>query len=243
MTEMLTRPVMGMPLWVWVIVVAGGVILAIYIRRNVGSSSASGSLGQNAAGQQSVTDPNIDPYTGVPYSIEEAINPATGLPAYYGGPGVDATGSGSGPSSSGSGSSSGGGVLPIGPTRPRSQQTLLVRAQNALAGAGSWDQTHAGPPVDPNAPGNTNGQFVVPFGASVTQTGPAVQGPANKLASGQSSAMWYPIAYQGQTGYISALDVQTGGAAAAGGASGPQVPFQATPWWPEMTDLAQTGGH
>lgn len=91
MNELLNARILGMPAWlVGGVVIGGGLALAWYIRR--GRGSGSGALGQNSAASAAPADPNIDPNTGVPYSVEEATNPATGLPAYYGTPGLDGSG-------------------------------------------------------------------------------------------------------------------------------------------------------
>jgi hypothetical protein len=76
--------------------VVGGVGYLIYKNRKSAATSANNGLGNNAT----PPDPNIDPTTGVPWDIERMTNPNTGLPNYYGGPGID-TGSNAGGGGSG----------------------------------------------------------------------------------------------------------------------------------------------
>lgn len=75
------------PVWVWGLVVIGGVVVFIIVRKmQNGNTSGTSTLGQNSAGQVNplnpTNDPNLDPNTGIPYQIEEAIDPNTGLPYY-----------------------------------------------------------------------------------------------------------------------------------------------------------------
>jgi hypothetical protein len=95
----------GLPIWVWLLIVGGGLLLAfVILPRFTGKSGSSSSSATGTA-----NDPNIDPNTGVPYNIESQINPATGLPAYYG---VGNAGGTMPPVVSG-GSPTGGGSPPI----------------------------------------------------------------------------------------------------------------------------------
>lgn len=77
------------PVWVWGVVLIGGVVVVLVVKRmqNGTTTNASGVLGQNSAGQVNPlnpsNDPNIDPNTGVPYQIEEAVDPNTGMPYYF----------------------------------------------------------------------------------------------------------------------------------------------------------------
>lgn len=106
MLESLSRTFGGIPPWLivgGVVVIVGAVVLWPRI------SGALGLGGSAGGGSGTPIDPTaggqIDPYTGVPYTIESQINPATGLPAYYGtGSGGVESGTGSTGSSTGSGS-------------------------------------------------------------------------------------------------------------------------------------------
>lgn len=91
--DILKRPIGGLPAWAWLGIVGGGAILLVwYLRKNSSSSGSAGALGQSSSQNVDATyGGQIDPYTGVPYSIESQTNPNTGLPAYYGGQGVDTT--------------------------------------------------------------------------------------------------------------------------------------------------------
>lgn len=86
--EFLSKDLGGIPVWAWGLIVGGaGVGLFLFIRSQQSSSSGS-TLGSSGGNNGSIDTSQIDPNTGIPYTIESDINPATGLPAYYGGPGV-----------------------------------------------------------------------------------------------------------------------------------------------------------
>lgn len=94
----LARNELGLPMWAWVLAGGGAILVVIYLKRRQGASSDQSVTGGPSGSNVPST---IDPYTGVPYSIESAVNPATGLPAYYGTgssgtPGVGGQGAGSG---------------------------------------------------------------------------------------------------------------------------------------------------
>lgn len=74
------------PAWGWVAVAGGVIVVAFVLPRFIGNQSVH-SADQTAtdAGTPNAGLPSsIDPLTGVPYDIESQVNPATGLPAYYG---------------------------------------------------------------------------------------------------------------------------------------------------------------
>lgn len=80
--EFLTRKFGPFPVYVWALVIVGGIVLAIYIRsRTQNSSGGSQTAATNPFNP--TNDPNIDPNTGVPYALEEQIDPNTGVPYYY----------------------------------------------------------------------------------------------------------------------------------------------------------------
>lgn len=48
----------------------------------------------------------------------------------------------------------------------------------------------------------------IPFGASVQQTAAVLSGPINTSANGNySSSQWYPVTYNGQSGFVNAIDI------------------------------------
>ena len=105
----LARNELGLPLWAWVLAGGGAILVVIYLKKRQGTTD------QNVTGGGGIAPvpATIDPYTSVPYSIESAINPATGLPAYYGvgssgAPGVGGTGGGT----------NSGPINPPGPPNP-----------------------------------------------------------------------------------------------------------------------------
>lgn len=74
-------PGIDLPNWVVIVGVVAAVGIAWYIRNRVsgGQSTSAGATSTTGSGLPS----QIDPVTGVPYSIEGAINPQTGVPFYY----------------------------------------------------------------------------------------------------------------------------------------------------------------
>ena len=209
--NILQTTVFGIPVWMIGLVV-GGVVLFLVIRSR--NSSSTGALGQNTS--TAAPDPNIDPLTGVPYSVEEATNPATGLPAYYGGPGTD--GNPPPPATPG-----GGGGTP---------STVTIRARQTSGPLATWDQAHTGVPIRSDASQATQ-IGLAPFGSVVTTSGPAIAGGTDN-----GSNQWFPI--QGG-GYISAVDIQSGAMQPATGTAVRigALRSQPTAWWP--LDLTRGG--
>ena len=238
----------GIPVWVWIIA-GGAVVVGIvwWMRRQQSGTTGSGVLGQNTTAT-ATPDPNIDPYTGVPYSIEEATNPATGLPAYYGGPGVDQNLNGL-----------------TGPT-PSVQQPAPP-APTLVPGLGRYpnDPTHPFPPAPvvqqppatpqlsqpgPLASDNPSG---IGQDVTVTQQGQTLL----SLSNGDPTLAGYALNYNrsflqqsaqafGQPGTITTQTPLNVGQTiylpyrpgpAMGRAVGSGGPYQATPFWPDMTDL------
>lgn len=76
----LTTKLGPLPGWAWLLVGAGGIVLGIIILRGRNKNGT-----DNTTGTQ--TPAEIDPYTGVPYAVEESIDKATGIPFYYEYPG------------------------------------------------------------------------------------------------------------------------------------------------------------
>lgn len=73
----------------WILVVGGGVALALFAPKLLskftgGGSSAQGGPTDNTGtpGVSNNLPDTIDPITGIPYAVEEAIDPNTGLPVY-----------------------------------------------------------------------------------------------------------------------------------------------------------------
>lgn len=90
----LNRPLFGLPIWIWLLVVAGGILVAKFIIPKITGTSSSTSGGTSSdslgsgvtsggvASQPALDQSTYDPNTGIPLSVENAINPATGLPNY-----------------------------------------------------------------------------------------------------------------------------------------------------------------
>ncbi len=115
------------------------------------------------------------------------------VPTSLGGAGGSFTGGGD--TSGGSGGGSSGPTGFIGSIR--------------AAGALPYDTTHSGIPLRSGPFGSILSE--IPFGANVTVTGPAINGPSNFGTSGGGSQLWYPVSFNGQTGYISAYDLMSSG--------------------------------
>jgi hypothetical protein len=94
--KLLTTKTGPLPNWGWLVAIVVGGGVAWYFMRQSGSTSQTGS--SNGTANAGLPD-TIDPLTGVPYAVEQAINPNTGLPAYYGGAGVTNTGTNGGTTS------------------------------------------------------------------------------------------------------------------------------------------------
>lgn len=75
-----------LPPWGWVAVIGGGVLVAFVLPKFLGNQSvhSSDQTSPDAGTANAGLPSTIDPLTGVPYDIESQVNPATGLPAYYG---------------------------------------------------------------------------------------------------------------------------------------------------------------
>jgi hypothetical protein len=92
MPSFLTQTFAGVPLWLaGSVVIVGGALLYIWFKHRSTTNAAnqaqstSGVSGANPAYNplNPSNDPNIDSNTGVPYQIEQAINPNTNTPYYY----------------------------------------------------------------------------------------------------------------------------------------------------------------
>lgn len=191
MDQLLYGRVFGLPVWVVGLVVIGGGIAAYFLFFRHRSSSSSGTLGQST--QPPIDTSQIDPITGVPWTVEEQTNPNTGLPNYYNNTGNNGT---------------------TGPTAPGTSVTATTRGRQIGGLTGSYDAANPqGIPLDV-APGQYESGGFIPYGAQLTITGGPVQGPANNPQLGITT--WYPVSYAGQSGYVSAYDLagyanQTGG--------------------------------
>lgn len=89
--EFLKTQIGPFPLWIWLI--AGAGVAAFFViprlmnRSSANSPAASDQTSTDAgtAAINTLSSAGIDPYTGIPYSVESSTNPATGLPNYYNG--------------------------------------------------------------------------------------------------------------------------------------------------------------
>lgn len=78
-------------------------------------------------------------------------------------------------------------------------------ADKVRAFKSSWDskRNRKGVPID-TSPGSHN-EGTIPFGASLTVTGPAVSGPKTTHGTG----MYYPVTWGGMTGFVNSIDLAT----------------------------------
>ena len=186
----------GLPKWAWgLIVIGGGIGLYLFIRHQQGGG-ASSALGQQAA--TPIDTSQLDPYTGVPYNIESSTNPATGLPAYYGGPGVDPATQTPTPT-------------PTPTPSSGNKVTTTTGSQNLQQYAAAYGTTPSNIYYN-----NLNSWLKSPGNYQKYLTAPIPAGKSLYLAG----ATQYPA--------------PTG--------SGPSGPYQATPFWPVMTDVQAAQG-
>lgn len=228
MKELLSRDIGGLPAWAWgLIVLGGGIGLFFFIRRQSGSSgSTSGALGQNSSSAAAPDMSQIDPNTGIPYSIESQTNPATGLPAYYGGPGVDQS-------------------LPTNSPVPDPAPTPTPTPTPSPTPTPAPTPTPTPSPVSPTyytvVSGDTLSKIAPRFGVSTVALGQANSAILTSTAqqhgiTGTSKYGSYPKAwdyiYPGERLVIPSP---------TGAGPGRRAQMQATPFWPLMTDLTMQG--
>lgn len=72
--DFLMQQIGPFPLIVWAGIVVGGALLAWWLSRRLG--------GQSRTPSAPAENPNIDSSTGLPYTVENATDPNTGLPVY-----------------------------------------------------------------------------------------------------------------------------------------------------------------
>lgn len=228
--EILQQRILGMPLWVIAIVVGGaGIGLAYVLKKNSGSTSGAQTLGQSAQPVPS----EIDPYTGVPYNIESQPNPNNnGLPAYYGGPGVDSPVT---PTPTDPGPVAHPGPNPIPGPLPAPAPTpapgTTIRLKDTSGQFAYWDNTHPqGIPIRPT-PGSTQITGYAGYGTPITLSS---QNPVTAQYNNQGQYVgWYPVQGGGWVQSVDVVQPKTG--------TGPVD--QATPWWPIMSDIVSARGY
>jgi len=162
------------PVPVWLIIAGGAVAIAIFAPKllaNFGGGSSTGSTSA-AAGTTATADPNIDPVTGVPYTVEETTNPANGLPLYtsYNPPP---------PATSGASATTGSSTT----TDPYAQEKATAIAQWQAHTGETWKGPAGSYPagwIQPNVPGaatkSGSGQytFIVPLAPTGSGVGPNI---------------------------------------------------------------------
>jgi len=99
------------------------------------------------------------------------------------------------------------GGAPPAPSPTSTTFQLSIRGKGSKADAAAWDQRHPGVPLFAS-PGGATIDYL-PFGSTLTSTGPAVSGPSNG-----GSTTWWPVS----GGYVSGYDVAAAAGAAIGGA-------------------------
>jgi hypothetical protein len=104
---------------------------------------------------------------------------------------------------------------PTGPTGPTATPivagpagTLIAIRQRSVSGPdASYDANATGVPIQGQKQDHTD-IGVIPFGTVIQVNGPAQTGGTNHPASGaQGTNLWYPVTYNGKTGFVNAYDV------------------------------------
>ena len=100
-------------------------------------------------------------------------------------------------------------------------------------GTDAWSKSHPGTPIFPSAAqtGDSGVLGYVPFGSQVQITGPVVTGQANTTSGGQSSSSYYPVSYNGITGYVPAANFSSVGDASSGTGSGGMPTASLSGWF------------
>lgn len=185
----LSKDTAGLPNWAWIVVIGAGIAAVYVVPKFLGQSSSPSST-SGTSGDTSGLGLAIDPTTGLPYAVEGLV-PSGGTT----GTGID------GPVASGQpiiGSSQG----EVGTIRlPGAQGSPTYGA----------DLTESGIPIlsTPNVANFQQSELgLAPYGSQLVITGPPVQGSynfANNAPGG--STTWYPVQFQGKSGYVSAYDI------------------------------------
>lgn len=190
--EFLQKKYGGLPVWAWGLIVIGGVVVGLYFLKNKGIGSVlTGNAGTTSSGTSSTSeaagtvDSQTVPVTSAsPVYVLSTSNPGT-TTSTDGQTSTTTTNTGD------------------GNTSGTTTSNIKIRPSQALTGGifQQYDQGHSGIPLR-NSPGGS--QYTpIPFGASVTLTGNAQSGPQ----TGGNSTIYYPVTYNGQSGYVSALDL------------------------------------
>ncbi|HWS82808.1 MAG TPA: SH3 domain-containing protein [Ktedonobacteraceae bacterium] len=82
-----------------------------------------------------------------------------------------------------------------------------IRTKGSIPTVATYDAKFTGVPIR-SAAGAGNDQIgTIAFGSQVQLTGKAIQGTSNLPGSANGTNLWYPVTYNGKTGYVSAFDV------------------------------------
>lgn len=182
--EFLKTQIGPFPLWIWLIAgagVAGFILIPKLLNKSSSNNPNASDPTATDAGTANaqLASEGIDPLTGVPFSVEDAINPNTGLPNYYNNyPSTNSGASTSGTSSSGT-SSSGTTIPPVTNPPPPTTVTPIVPPRTY-----NWPVPQH--PFAPNPPGHD------PFAAaaSTATTNPAAVIPRSANAPAYRNDTW-----------------------------------------------------
>lgn len=203
-----SRKLAGLPIWAWGLVGLAGVGLGYYfVKKQQGTAGAKAAASSPTAQTLATTDTTP--------SSEQVPN-TTGAQVYIVAPPTPVSSSGSG---------SGSETPP-----PTPSSTVQIRAQQTRGTQAVFDQTHSGVFLF-SGPGSGSSS-TVPFGATVEVTGNAQPGASNGT---DGATLYYPISYNGQSGWVSSLDL-IGIGSGAGGGGIPRLQYR-------KNAMTETGGY
>jgi hypothetical protein len=192
----------GLPNWAWLLVIAGGIAAAVIVPKFINKGTTASTTTPSASGLGLA----IDPTTGLPYAVEGLV-PSGGI--------TTSTSAPPPPETQPTTTTTPPTTIPTTPSTPS-----LTKAETRSAWASEADLKGGNNlPLFkiPNVTANWDTSGSIPLNQDI-QIGAATTG--NYYGK---QATFYPVTYQGQTGYILASDL------AAAGSTGPR-PIMA---WPQ----------
>lgn len=175
----LKKDIGPLPLWGWALVLAGGIVLALYITKKnpLAALSGTGTTTDTAASTLAGQSGNGT----VPTTYNNPVGGATGTTTTTTDTGTTGTSTGPG-------------------TR------YTIRSSQASTGGpfSQYDKQNSGVPLRPSPDIKQGGLTSIPFGSEIYITAAPVSGDPN---AGGGNSIWYPATYNGHSGYISASDL------------------------------------
>jgi hypothetical protein len=205
----------GMPNWVWLLVIGGGIALAIGVKYYMGKKKPAGNATTTGMTPDSGLGLAVDPTTGLPYAVEGLV-PAGGTVGTGGTQGIQGPPGPKGDSGS-----------------PGINMIATVRARFSQPSVKSYDTNNPGGVPIRSSPQDLQGQNTIgfaPFGSTLAIVGGPITGTTNVLGQAAGSSVWYKLA---SGGYISQFDLgNIGVAPSTANHSGPSATFEQYPAWP-----------